>query len=62
MKSESQEKKRNVLGVRMIIARKTGYSADYVGRVLNGRVNRAGKKARVIVEMAEEVKRIFDEI
>jgi predicted transcriptional regulator len=54
---EKQEKIEKTHGMGRVIARKTGIHEGYVSRVLAGKVNRAGKKARVIVEMAEEVKK-----
>jgi len=55
-KQEKLQKRDRIPGLVRIVTLKTGYAEHYVSRVLNGRVNRAGKKARVIVEMAEKIK------
>lgn len=55
MSAESQEKPTKYHGTGRIIARKTGYNEDYISRVLNGKVNREGKKARHILELAGQI-------
>ena len=59
---EKQEKIEKTHGMGRVIARKTGIHEGYVSRVLAGKVNRAGKKARVIMELAEMIAKKMEEI
>jgi len=52
---ESQEKTIKIAGTGKIIAEKLGCTNDYVSRVLNGRVNQNGKKARQILELNQKI-------
>ena len=53
---ENQEKSTKIPGMGRIIASRTGISEDYVRRVLKGKVNREGKKAVRVLEMADRLR------
>lgn len=58
----SQEKSKKIFGMGRVIARKVGCSEDYVSRVLSGKVNQRGKKARHINEVADTLNRTLEEL
>lgn len=53
MKSQDNTTKKHGFGT--VIAEKTGFSSDYVNRVLRGAVPTGGQKARRILEIAEKL-------
>lgn len=59
---KSQENKTKINGLGVAIAAKTGFSSDYVNRVLRGAVPTGGQKARRILEIAEKLTETLKEV
>lgn len=60
MNIESQESGTKFHGLGVVIAAKTGFSAGYVLRVLNGKVPTGGQKARRILEIFGKLNATLD--
>jgi len=54
--TESQERLQKVPGMGRIIASRTGVSEYYVSKVLMGKVNTTGRKAVMVIEMANKLR------
>jgi hypothetical protein len=62
MEGEKQENVSKFYGVGRMIARKTGYSEEHISGVLTGKRSRNGKKGRHIIQLAQQLTEILEQI